>query len=196
MKIDKVKTTVNYIKNTIPFKELILSQIVNGLMVIVTWLILGFTLGRYMGLIYTDYVLKEFYIILINSLIFFYLIDLLTPNPRKYFNIIGVALSEFFEHVVLLVGIILVIVIYPALWIWFIIYYVHMAFGAVLGRITSFKDWLKIFAMSIGFVFTFLIPDIIAWMATNFGVFYNITIPAFVVLPSLAYFFIKIKLRG
>jgi len=174
----------------LPWKELILSQIFTYLMIGATWLLSSLVFGRIMGVIYTEYILKEGPIIILKGFIFFYIIDLLTPNPVKHFNIFGVLLSEIFEHLFLFLILLVIIVTIPTMWIWSIILYVHIAFGVILGRVKNIKDWYKIVLMSFLFVMSFLIEDFVLYLY-NYGVSFTVSLIGFLIIPFMIYILIK-----
>lgn len=70
-------------KLKLPLKELVLSQVFTLVFIFLSWLFLGAVFGRVMGLIYSLHILEQLPLILIYGLIFFYNIDLLTPNPKS-----------------------------------------------------------------------------------------------------------------
>jgi len=224
----------------IPFKELILSQILSFVFIIVSWFILGLMFGRSMGIIYALHTIEQLPLIIIYGLIFFYNIDILTPNPienedisnlfkktgnnkllikirnskiykkissikflkliKNFFSgihlykIFGVILSETFEHLLMPVGIILIILVFPTEWYLYIIIYSYVTFGLVLGKIKKFKEVLQVFLMSFIFTITLFIPDFMKFLLVHYNIGFETSIPMLIIFPFCVYVSIKLLL--
>ena len=128
-------------------------------------------------------------IILSIALMSYCSIDLLTPNP-KHSTLYGFLYSEFLEHIILPLTLVITLLFVPFVFLIVYIFLIFYFYGYILGESKAFRDVIKLVTLLFLLITFSFYPDFVLFFnaMTNCGLYLII---ASLIFTALSYFVFK-----
>jgi hypothetical protein len=124
-------------------------------------------------------------ILLPIAIMYYCTIDVLMPNP-KHSSIYGLLYAEALEHLFLPATLIMILTIFPAIFMLVFLFLIYYFYGHVLGEIKTFKDVIKVCTLMVLVLAISFYPDITFFVNVETGMGY-IFIIATIIITTILY---------
>lgn len=123
-------------------------------------------------------------ILLPIAIMYYCTIDVLTPNP-KHSSIYGLLYAETLEHLFLPATLIMILTIFPAVFMLVFLFLIYYFYGHLLGEIKTFKDVIKVCLLIVLVLAISFYPDIAFFVNVETGIGYTFIIATIIITTIL-----------
>lgn len=137
-------------------------------------------------------IIAELPVLITTGIVFFVIISILTPNPKKHRLFLGWLIAETIEHFSIILFMFFSVAFGPLFYITFLFFILYV-YGRFIGDAKTEKDYLKLLLMYFIFLILFSVPELTVYIDYKYGIHGYISLTVISVISIIVYLVNKKK---